>query len=279
MTTTLQLPAAPPSPAGHQGTPDAENVDVLFLAGQRPAEDAEWLLITEVDGLPGSVFSAWVLPAGGRQGRGGDVLVRLAPGTRTGDLEPETIDVSAWAVISRRLIPVAAWDRQDLDGWPERIRQTVAFAMGILTELEEHYAAAQVRLAGCGASRSRSSARSSPETPRRLPTATYSETTSIRSATGTRPERWARDDALGQRPDIEPPPARRAPATRAMRAVLQVVAVYKDPDTHPSTHRVGNGIRKVLQRSLAEVSEKPGALLLQFGHLCPEPLQVEIDTC
>ena len=138
MTTTPATPRDPAVPGGPPGTRDPEDVDVLFLAGQRPAEEAEWLLITEVDGLPGSVFSAWVLPAGDRHGRGGDVLVRLTPGARTGDLEPETIDVSAWAVISRRLVPVAAWDRQDLDGWPERIRQTVAFAMGILTELEEH---------------------------------------------------------------------------------------------------------------------------------------------
>ena len=138
MTTTPATPRDPAVPGRPLGTRDPEDVDVLILAGQRPAEDAEWLLITEVDGPPGSVFSAWVLPADGRQARGGDVLVRLAPGTRTGDLESETIDVSAWAIISHRLVPVAAWDRQDLDGWPERIRQTVAFAMGILTELEEH---------------------------------------------------------------------------------------------------------------------------------------------
>jgi len=138
MTTNPAAPRDPAVPGGPPGPPDPEDVDVLFLAGQRPAEDGEWLLITEVDGLPGSAFSAWVLPPGGRHGRGGDVLVRLTPGTRTGDLVPDTIDVSAWAVISRRLVPVAAWPRQDLDGWPERIRPTVAFAMGILTELEDH---------------------------------------------------------------------------------------------------------------------------------------------
>jgi hypothetical protein len=36
------------------------------------------------------------------------------------------------------LIPVATCARQDLDGWPERIRATVAFAMDMLTELEDH---------------------------------------------------------------------------------------------------------------------------------------------
>jgi hypothetical protein len=97
----------------------------------------QWLLVTEASGLPGSVFSAYVLPPGGWQGRGGDVLIRLTPSVRTG-LEPEAVDVSAWAVLSGRLVPVAAWDRLDAEGWPERIRQTAAFAMGIVTELEEH---------------------------------------------------------------------------------------------------------------------------------------------
>ncbi len=46
--------------------------------------------------------------------------------------------VSVWAAISGQLIPVAARDRHDPDGWPEQIRPAVAFAMGLLTELEEH---------------------------------------------------------------------------------------------------------------------------------------------
>lgn len=36
------------------------------------------------------------------------------------------------------LIPVARCDRQDPDGWPEQVRATAAFAMGMLTELEDH---------------------------------------------------------------------------------------------------------------------------------------------
>ncbi len=137
MTATPPYPAAP-GPAAAGPDPEDVDVDVLFLAGQRPAEDGEWLLITEVDGLPGSVFSAYVLPPGGWHARGGDVLVRLTRPAVAGGLELDTVDVSMWVVISRRLIPVAAWHRQDLDGWPERIRQTAAFAMGILTELEDH---------------------------------------------------------------------------------------------------------------------------------------------
>jgi hypothetical protein len=89
-----------------------------------------------VDGPPGAEFLARVLPADGRHAHGGDVLVRLTD--QTGDLEPTVVGVSAWVVIGGLLIPVADWERQDPDGWPERVRATVAFAMGMLTELEEH---------------------------------------------------------------------------------------------------------------------------------------------
>src|SRR5450755_4676254 len=121
--------------------PDADledEVDVLFLAGLRPAGPGEWLLITAVEGPPGADFLARVLPAGGQHAHGGDVLVRLAAEPGTGSLEPPSVRVSAWAVLNGLLIPVARWDRQDPDGWPERIRATAAFAMGMLTELEDH---------------------------------------------------------------------------------------------------------------------------------------------
>lgn len=114
------------------------DVDVLDLAGQRPAvPGGEWLLITAVTATPGAEFTVRILPAGGRHARGGDVLVHVAaePGR---DLEPLTVRAGAWAVIAGHLIPVAIWDRQQPEGWPEKIRVAVAFAMGILTELEEH---------------------------------------------------------------------------------------------------------------------------------------------
>jgi hypothetical protein len=125
--------------AGFPQDPDREDeVDVLFLAGQRPAGPGEWLLITAVDGPPGADFTARVLPAGERHAHGGDVLVHLAPGSGAGDLEPLVVRVSAWTVLNGLLIPVAHWDRQDPEGWPERVRATAAFAMGVLTELEDH---------------------------------------------------------------------------------------------------------------------------------------------
>ena len=133
-------PAGPGGPVSEvPGFPDDADrdgdVDVLYLAGRRPAPQGEWLLITAVDGMPGAEFTARVLPAGGRCAHGGDVLVHLA--AEPGRLEPLTVRVGAWAVMCGHLIPVAEWDQQEPEGWPEKIRATVAFAMGILTELEE----------------------------------------------------------------------------------------------------------------------------------------------
>ena len=131
-------PGRPVSPA--PGLPDDADrdgdVDVLYLAGQRPAAPGEWLLITAVDGLPGAEFTARVLPDGERRAHGGDVLVHLA--AEPGTMEPLTVSVGTWAVIGGLLIPVSGWDRQDPEGWPEHIRSTVAFTVGMLTELEAH---------------------------------------------------------------------------------------------------------------------------------------------
>jgi hypothetical protein len=125
--------------AGFPDDPDGgDDVDVLYLAGQRPADAGDWLLITAADGLPGAEFTARVLPPAGRQAHGGDVLVHLAPEPAAGPLDLPAVRVGSWAVIDGLLIPVAAWERQDLDGWPERIRATVAFAMSVLTELEDY---------------------------------------------------------------------------------------------------------------------------------------------
>ena len=138
-----EVPGDPAGPGravtGGPGFPDDADrdgdVDVLYLAGQLPA-GPEWLLITAVDGTPGAEFTARVLPAGGRHAHGGDVVVHLA--TEPGHREPLTVRAGAWAVMCGRLVPVAEWDRLEPEGWPEKIRTTVAFGMGVLTELEEH---------------------------------------------------------------------------------------------------------------------------------------------
>ena len=109
---------------------------MLYLAGQRPGSHGEWLLVTSAGGDPGGEFLARILPAGGRHAHGGDVLVHLAADT-TAD-EPLSVRAGVWAVLGGLLVPVAAWDRQDPDGWPEQVRAAAAFAMGVITELEEH---------------------------------------------------------------------------------------------------------------------------------------------
>jgi hypothetical protein len=131
------LPQAPVGPGSLPGDADRDGeVDVLYLAGQRPAPPGEWLLITAVDGAPGAEFLARVLPPDGRQAHGGDVLAHLGAEPAQ-DLDPLMVRVSVWTVLGGRLVPVAAWDRHDPEGWPEQIRPTAAFAMGMLTELEE----------------------------------------------------------------------------------------------------------------------------------------------
>ena len=138
--------APDPAPAAAGAAPDTDvppaagggvggQVDVRSLARQRPGE-AMWLLVTEIDGLAGEVFTASIVPGPQPRAFGGDVLLHLAPGT--GPQAPAAICVAAWTVAAGVLIPVAAWDLPDDGGWPERIRATVAFAMSTMTELGEH---------------------------------------------------------------------------------------------------------------------------------------------
>lgn len=123
---------------GFPGSQDQEEVDVLYLAGQRLPAGGAWLLATAVDGKPGAEFTAHVLPGATPSAFGGDVVVRLSPDDPAAGQPPPAAQVQVYAVVSGQLIPVAAWPGEDLDGWPERIRPAVAFAMSVLTELEEH---------------------------------------------------------------------------------------------------------------------------------------------
>ena len=52
--------AAIPRDAEHD-----DDVDALYLAGQLPSDEGEWLLVTELDGLPGAAFTVRHLPRGG----------------------------------------------------------------------------------------------------------------------------------------------------------------------------------------------------------------------
>jgi hypothetical protein len=118
--------------------PDGDEVDVLYLAGQRPPAAGAWLLVTAADGAPGGQFTAQILAGAGASAFGGDVVVQLDPDDPATGQPPPAARVQVHVVLGGRLIPVASWPGQDLDGWPEGIRTAVAFAMGVLTELEEH---------------------------------------------------------------------------------------------------------------------------------------------
>ena len=118
--------------------PDQEEVDVLYLAGQRLRPGGDWLLVTGADGTPGGGFTAHVLHEAAPSAFGGDVVVHLAPDDPAAGQPPPAARVQLYAVMGGRLILVAGWPGCDLDGWPEQIRPAVAFAMGVLTELEEH---------------------------------------------------------------------------------------------------------------------------------------------
>ena len=125
-----------------------EEVDVLHLAGQRPPEEGAWLWVTTADARRGGEFTALFLPRTRARASGGDVLLHIAPGRGEGDVEPWPVPsarVRVWAVAAGSLILVAGWDRLDLDGWPERVRATAVFAVGVLQELQEHGADVRAR--------------------------------------------------------------------------------------------------------------------------------------
>jgi hypothetical protein len=58
-----------------------DDADALYPAGQLPCDDGEWLLVTELHGLPGAAFTVPHLPPDAWHAHGGGVLVRLLPDT------------------------------------------------------------------------------------------------------------------------------------------------------------------------------------------------------
>jgi hypothetical protein len=117
-------------PSGSGGSPGweipdegvgTENVDVLALAGQPVPAGGAWLWVTAAEGRRGGEFTALFLPRQDPAAFGGTAA-----------------SVAVWAVVAGSLACVAAWDPAGPDLWPETVRGTVAFAMGALTELQEH---------------------------------------------------------------------------------------------------------------------------------------------
>jgi hypothetical protein len=125
-------------PGGRDGTGRAEpadEVDVAALAGSGPPPDGMWLWATEVDGEPGGVFTARHLPVSAPRAYGGDVVLRLAPGPGRLPGRPAA-HVQAYAVLAGILVLVAEWGLDSFGDWPEIVRVTAAFTMGVLTDLE-----------------------------------------------------------------------------------------------------------------------------------------------
>jgi hypothetical protein len=117
-----------------------DDVDVLYLAGQRPPAEGAWLWVTTAEGRRGGEFTALFLPRNRPRASGGDVLLHIAPGTSLADEQwplPAML-VRVMAVAAGSVIHVAAWDHLTLEEWPEIVRPAVAFAIGALKELQEH---------------------------------------------------------------------------------------------------------------------------------------------
>jgi hypothetical protein len=135
------VPGGPASPGG--GVPgisdalplDRDDLDVLSLAGLAPPPEGDWLLVTSLDSQPRGGFTAQHLHRHELHAHGGDVLVRVAPDAGSPG-KPE-VRAQVWAVMGGRLVLAGNWDRQSPDDWAEQVRPAVAFAMGMITELEE----------------------------------------------------------------------------------------------------------------------------------------------
>lgn len=139
--TTVQGQAGDSAVTGLDGPPagsDQEEVDVLYLAGQRPPAGGAWLLVTAADGTPGGEFTSQVLLQAAASAFGGDVVMRLSADSPGSGQPPPAVRAEVYTALAGRLIPVAVWPGQNLDEWPERIRPAVAFAMSVLAEMEEH---------------------------------------------------------------------------------------------------------------------------------------------
>jgi hypothetical protein len=131
-----KVPAASEVPGIPDDADGCEDINVLSLTGQIPSDDGEWLLVTLLDSQPVGGFLARHLWPGELHARGGDVLIWLLPDPRGGG-QPE-IRADVLVVLGGHLILAGSWVRQDRRQWPEQIRPAVAFAMGMITELEEN---------------------------------------------------------------------------------------------------------------------------------------------
>jgi hypothetical protein len=110
-------------------------VDVAALAGHEPPPEGIWLRVTDLDSEPGGAVTAERLPVSAARAFGGDVLLRLAEGPGRLPGLP-TAHAQVYAVLAGTLVLVAEWGLDDFGDWPEVVRVTAAFTVGVLAELE-----------------------------------------------------------------------------------------------------------------------------------------------
>jgi hypothetical protein len=81
---TAKQTADGPDATGREIPAEDEEVDMLYLARQRPQEEGAWLWVTTVDARHGGEFTALSLPSTRPRASGGDVLLHIAPGRGEG---------------------------------------------------------------------------------------------------------------------------------------------------------------------------------------------------
>jgi hypothetical protein len=113
-------------------------VDVRYLAGQRLPADGAWLKVTAAEPELEGEFTAVFLPGHEPHAHGGDVLLHVCPAATSHEQEVPDARVRLVAVVTGSLVMVAAWDRVNLDLWPERVQPAAAFTRSVLGELRDH---------------------------------------------------------------------------------------------------------------------------------------------
>jgi hypothetical protein len=134
-----QGPGRDPVPAAPlAGVLSEDDVDVLYLAGQRLPAAGAWLLAATAEARTGGEFTAVMLPQDRPQAGGGDVLIHLSPAPAVPGQPGMTARVRVLAVAARSVVLAGCWDRLGLEDWPEQVRATAAFTLGVLAELRDH---------------------------------------------------------------------------------------------------------------------------------------------
>ncbi|MGH3156231.1 MAG: hypothetical protein ACRDNF_06620 [Streptosporangiaceae bacterium] len=132
-------PGRSSAPAGFlAGAVPEDGVDVLYLAGQRLPAAGVWLLAATAEARTGGEFTAVILLEARPQAHGGDVLIHLSPASAGTGQATMTARVRVLAVAARSVVLAGSWDRLELEDWPEQIRATAAFTLGVLGELRDH---------------------------------------------------------------------------------------------------------------------------------------------